>query len=263
MECRECGKAVDEDELQISVWGQFCSDSCREDFHRQRRQRHAELRAEPLLQTPAELTVPDFEEFALKVAVYASLNLDAVQDVPKAMRDPDILALQVKEVLVRHLPDEYVQAWEEGSGWSRKSRYWFRKPLPRELLCAAMRDAGFEWRVAWFGSDAERAFVTTDLGVQLRAIRELISRAIDEGVRALDKPERGVQSIATLRIDSAAFEPLMKHIERLDEQWRLHHRIAIEGISKAKAVAARETLETLDRLEESLRVLALGPANAG
>jgi NAD(P)-dependent dehydrogenase (short-subunit alcohol dehydrogenase family) len=116
--------------------------------------------------------------------------------------------------------------------------------------------------VAWFGGDSERAFLTTDLGIELRAIRDLLSQAIDEGGRAIDKPERGVESIDTLRINSAAIEPLIEHIERLDERWRLHHQIAVEGIAKARNASARDVLEILDELERSLRVLALGPAGA-
>jgi predicted nucleic acid-binding Zn ribbon protein len=262
MECRECGKAVDEGELSISVWGQFCSDSCREEFHRRRHQRHAELRAEPLFQAPAELTVPDFDTFALKVAVYASLNLDAVQDLPKGLRDPDILALQVKEVLLRHLPEEYASTWQEGSGWSRKERYSFRKPIPMELVRGAMQEAGFEWQVAWFGTGAERAFFFTELGAKWRAIRDQILRTIDEHIRALAETAPGIESTATLRIDSSVLEPLMKHIERLDAQWRFHHHLAAEGISKARDVSARDALEILDGLEHSLRVLTLGPASA-
>lgn len=259
MECSQCGEenatTLDQGTIRVSIWGHFCSDECQDAFHQRRQQRHAELRAEPLLQTPAVLTVSDFEAFALKVAVYASLSLDAVQELPEGLRDPDILALQVKEVLLRHLPDEYVSTWQEGSGWSRKSRYSFRKPVPRELLRAAMRDAGFEWRVAWFGNVADRVFLATELGVKLHAVRRHILRAIEEA-------EFGIQSTTAVRVDPAAFEPLMKYIKRLDEQWRLHHHIATEGLSNATDVSAREALERLDRLEHSFRVLALGPANA-
>lgn len=246
----------------MSAWGQFCSEPCREEFHRRRQQRLTELRAEPLFQAPAELTVPDFETFALKVAVYASLNLDAVQDLPEGLRHPEILALQVKEVLLRHIPEEYVSVWQEGSGWSRQERYSFRKPVPMELVRGAMQQAGFAWRVAWFGSIAERAFFFTDLGSKWRAIRDHIERTIDEHIRAVAETAPDTQLTATLQIDSSVLQPLMTHIERLDEQWRLHHHLAAEGISKASDVSARDALEILGGLEYSLRVLALGPASA-
>ena len=76
------------------------------------------------MRMPNELTVSDFETFALKVAVYAVFNLDAA---PQNMRDPDILALKVKELLLLQFPDEYVHIWEEGSGWTRRFRYSFNK----------------------------------------------------------------------------------------------------------------------------------------
>jgi len=93
--------------------------------------------------------VSDFEAFAAKVAVYALLNLDEAREVPEGMRDPDILALRVKELLLQHLPDDHVTICQEGSGWSRKDRYTFKKPIPRELLFDAMRMAGFSWSVRW------------------------------------------------------------------------------------------------------------------
>lgn len=146
--CRQCGRDVKVD--RISIWGIFCSDECTGAFHEQRKARHAELRAEPLLRAPEELTVPDFETFALKVAVYAALNLDEVQGVPEGMRVPEVLARRVKELLLERLPDDYVTTWREGSGWSREDRYSFKKPVPRQLLWDAMRSAGFSWNVQWF-----------------------------------------------------------------------------------------------------------------
>jgi hypothetical protein len=137
-----------------------------------------------------------------------------VQDLPEGLRHPEILALQVKEVLLRHIPEEYVSVWQEGSGWSRQERYSFRKPVPMELVRGAMQQAGFEWRVAWFGSIAERAFFFTDLGSKWRAIRDHIERTIDEHIRAVAETAPGTQLTATLQIDSSVLEPLMTHIER-------------------------------------------------
>jgi hypothetical protein len=76
-----------------------------------------------------------------------------VSDVPEGMRDPDILALQVKELLLRYIPTEYARTWTEGSGWTRRERYSFHKPVPLELVHAAMQKAGFIWRVNWFGNE--------------------------------------------------------------------------------------------------------------
>src|SRR5712692_8332300 len=55
-----------------------------------RKDRHADLCVEPLPRAPEELTVPDFETFALKIAVYALLNLDEVQGVPEGLREPEL-----------------------------------------------------------------------------------------------------------------------------------------------------------------------------
>jgi hypothetical protein len=254
MGCTVCGK---EETTGVSIWGQFCSPECANAFHQRRRQRQAELRAEPLFQAPPELTVPDFEAFALKVAVYAT-SLDAVQGVPEQLHDPDILALQVKEILLRHLPEEYVSTWQEGSGWFRRGRYSFRRPVPMELVRAAMQAAGFEWRVAWFGSEANRAFLATELGAQWDAIREKLSRAAIQHVRPVGETD---PATATSSIDSATFEPLVKELERLNKEWRLHHDAATECLSKARDLSAHEAVQVLHRLDHSLRVLALGPAN--
>ena len=143
--CRECGKDSD----GISVWGSLCSDQCRKVFHDRRKRRHEELRIEPLVQAPDELTVPDFEDFALKIAVYAILNLGAVWDAPQFLQEPEILARRVKELLLQRLPEDYVHTWREGSGWTSKDLYTFAKPVPRELLFDAMREAGFVWDVPW------------------------------------------------------------------------------------------------------------------
>lgn len=145
--CRECEKEARSD--RISFWGPFCSDECFDAFQEKRKARHASLRVEPLLSAPEELTVPDFETFALKVAVYAVLNLNEVQGVPEGMRVPEVLARRVKELLVQEFPAEYVNIWSEGSGWSRKELFSFRKPIPRKLLFDAMRRAGFAWNVQW------------------------------------------------------------------------------------------------------------------
>jgi hypothetical protein len=147
MKCIECGKEAH----GFSVFGSTCSPECGQAFNERRRARHEALGHQPLLDAPPELTVADFEEFALKIAVYA-VNVGAVNDVPEGLRHPDILTLQVKELLVRHIPEEYVRTWTEGSGWSRRERYSFQKPVPLELVHAAMRKAGFVWRVNWFGN---------------------------------------------------------------------------------------------------------------
>jgi len=148
MKCKECGKEAH----GLSVFGSFCSPECSQQFHERRQARHEVLGREPLLSGPPELTVTHFDEFALKVAVYAN-KIGAVSDVPEGMRDPDILALQVKELLLRYIPTEYARTWTEGSGWTRRERYSFQKPVPLELVHTALQKAGFIWRVNWFGNE--------------------------------------------------------------------------------------------------------------
>ena len=85
--------------------------------------------------------------------MYAN-NLGAVDDIPQGMRDPDILAQHVKDLLLRHIPGEYVHVWAEGSGWSRRQLYSFHKPVPFVVVCTAMQKAGFAWTVTWLGGDS-------------------------------------------------------------------------------------------------------------
>jgi hypothetical protein len=105
---------------------------------------HAAVRSEPLTILPDGLTVEDFERFSLKVALYA-LDVDEARNWPPEMREPDLLALRIKEILLRQLPEEYVRTWEEGTGWSRRVRYAFKSPVPKSLVLEAMRTVGFTW----------------------------------------------------------------------------------------------------------------------
>ena len=251
MECRECGKPVTE--RRISVWGTFCSDLCRDAFHDRRRRTHRELAAEPLMHGPAEFNVQDFERHALKIAVYA-VQLDAVQDVPEGMRDPEILALQVKELLLRHIPDEYVAAWQEGSGWTRKSLYSFRKGVPIEVVREAMRAAEFQWNVTWFGVSSERQFLSTALGTHLAQLRAEISRTIEEHMHSTGPAASTMESIPL--VDKQTFASLLEQLRRMREEWDCHQRIVVEKLSNAHNLTAREALDMLDGIEHSLRIVA-------
>ena len=142
--CDQCGKEFEERPLS-TAWGCYCSDECLNAFREKRRALHNELRLEALSSAPEELRVPDFERFALKLAVHALSNLDGVQSIPQYMRHPDVLSLRVKEILLQYLPQDYISTWEEPSSWA----YRFKKPIPRRLLFDAMRNAGFVWSVSW------------------------------------------------------------------------------------------------------------------
>jgi len=142
MNCEECGKSTVTKTATGSAWVAFCSDSCRNAFNTKRERYHAELRDKPWKQTPDILTLSDFEEFALKVAIHTLADPSQVEDIPIWLRKPELLALRIKEVLVDHLPIEYVRTWTEGSSLAKQDCYSFTEPIPRDLLFDAMRKAG-------------------------------------------------------------------------------------------------------------------------
>lgn len=108
-------------------------------------QLHTELLKEPVHEIPAELAVPDFERWVLKVAVHflQSLEEEGGKDaLPLYLQRPEIAALRIKELVVEKLPDGYIATERNPSLLGPDYLYTFPQPIPRQVFIQAAVDAG-------------------------------------------------------------------------------------------------------------------------
>lgn len=141
MVCRQCHQ--EHTSGRVSFFGAFCSVECAQAFAEVRRQLHAELLGEDTTDLPAEVAVPDFERFALRIAAHALRSCNDLKgELPAWVRDPDILALRVKELLVQQLPSEYLRVERNRGLLGPDYSYQFAAPLPRRLVLEAAERAG-------------------------------------------------------------------------------------------------------------------------
>src|SRR5262249_6327441 len=117
VKCAICGKDCRETYLNL---GGYCGDEHRREIQRRHRLLLDELRLEDPLTMPDLFSVPDFDRFALKLAVFL---LDRIspevrelfrQRVPPLL-EPLEMSLELKERILRQLPSGHV-ALEEAVG---------------------------------------------------------------------------------------------------------------------------------------------------
>jgi hypothetical protein len=152
MTCAICGKACNRAFLHL---GGYCGEEHRQEVLARHRRLLDELLREDARAMPETVTLPDFERFALKLAVHvlAGLNPSLLaryrREAPWLL-DPLELSLELKDQILHQLPGEYV-ALEEARGPARFFRggtYTFRQPVPARLLIEALARAGLvDWRV--------------------------------------------------------------------------------------------------------------------
>ena len=138
MVCRQCRQ--ERQSGRINYLGFFCSSECGQAFAEGRKRLHAELLGEEVTDLPADVTVPDFERFALRIAVQCLEGPEVV--LPAWAKEPEILALHVKQLLVQHLPSEYLRIEKNPGLLPPDYTYQFTSPLPRRLLLEAAETAG-------------------------------------------------------------------------------------------------------------------------
>ena len=145
MSCKYCGADSPKNTgWRVGAWGPFCSNECSQAFRAERDKLHTDLREEPLDTLPENVSLADFELFALKIAVHAVPEMMPELDIqPQSwQRHPDLVAMLIKERLLAELPEEYVRTWTEGAGWARSSRYSFERPIPKDIVLRAARVIG-------------------------------------------------------------------------------------------------------------------------
>lgn len=139
--CRQCNRA-DLMSGHLTLYGYFCSTKCAAAFAEGRSRFHAEALTEALTALPDELAVEDFERFGLRIAAHI-IEGDKLQNaLPLSMRNPDILALRVKELVVQELPDEYVRIKRNPGLLGPDYWYNFTRPIPRRVVLDAAERAG-------------------------------------------------------------------------------------------------------------------------
>jgi hypothetical protein len=148
VKCAICGTDCREAYLNL---GAYCGEEHRREILRRHRLYLDELRREDPLKAPEAFTVPDFDRFALKLAVFL---LDRIspqvrelfrQQAPSLL-EPVAMSLELKERILRQLPPSHV-VLEEATGLAllfRSGTYAFRVPVPAALVFEAIRQAGLQ-----------------------------------------------------------------------------------------------------------------------
>jgi hypothetical protein len=146
MKCKICGQDCHEAFLNL---GAYCGAEHRREILRRHEAYLDELRLEDPMKMPETFSVPDFDRFTLKLAVFL---LDGIspevrelfrQRAPSLL-EPVAMALELKERILRQLPPSHV-VLEEATGLARLFRsgtYSFRVPVPATLVFEAIHRAG-------------------------------------------------------------------------------------------------------------------------
>jgi hypothetical protein len=146
VKCTICGEDCHEAFLNL---GAYCSDEHRREILRRHHVYLDELRHEDPLRMPDAFSVPEFDRFSLKLAVFL---LDRISPEVREMfrrqapwlLEPLPMSLELKERILRQLPPSHV-VLEEAAGLARLFRsglYSFRVPVPATLVIEAIRRAG-------------------------------------------------------------------------------------------------------------------------
>jgi hypothetical protein len=126
----------------LNYLGFFCSQECVAAFAARREELHEALAKENLSDIPEDVTVQDFERFALRIAVQLLQRPELKGLLPAWATAPEILALRIKEVLVQQLPPKYLRIERNLGPLPPDYTYQFTSPLPRRLLLKAAENLG-------------------------------------------------------------------------------------------------------------------------
>jgi hypothetical protein len=144
-QCSHCGNAVGEHSY-LSFHGHFCSDSCSAAASAKRNALHVALLGEPLPEMPEQLSVADFERFALKLALHTIRDDTSVSSSPDPARRilsiPEVMALAIKERIILKLPDGFVISERSRALLGPDYTYDFNRAVPRSLVMKASQEAG-------------------------------------------------------------------------------------------------------------------------
>ena len=145
MKCLICGKECHEAYLNL---GAFCGEEHRLEVLRRHHAYLDELRREEPLRMPEAFGVPDFDRFSPKLAVFLLDRIsEEVRDIFRrrapSLLEPVAMALELKERILRQLPDSHVEMEEAvGLTWLFYSgTYRFRQPVPAAMVVEAIRKA--------------------------------------------------------------------------------------------------------------------------
>jgi hypothetical protein len=146
VKCKICGTDCREAYLNL---GAYCCEEHRREIVRRHRAYLDELRREDPLRMPEAFGVPDFDRFALKLAVFLLDRIgpqvrELFRQKGPSLLDPVAMSLELKERILRRLPVSHV-VLEEATGLARLFRsglYSFRVPVPAALVVEAIRRAG-------------------------------------------------------------------------------------------------------------------------
>ena len=141
--CRVCGATTSKALLYI---GAYRNDSHKKKLQAQHEKKINDLRNESPFDMPTKFQVPDFEHFMLRLSVHF---LDhhgehVLANINRMLLIPEQLALSFKEMVLRHIPHEYVGE-EPYRDWDRLfagGQYWFKKPVPRKVVVDALEKSG-------------------------------------------------------------------------------------------------------------------------
>lgn len=147
MKCDICGSESSKMSGVMGV-GWCCSDECVAKGRAQVKAQEDELLSEDVGVMPEQLETGDFERWAHKFALH---YLRAITPADRAylaeenpmMLLPNQMSLHLKELILRHVPREYMHE-EKVRGHGRifhDSTYRFVKPVPCEVIVAAAKKA--------------------------------------------------------------------------------------------------------------------------
>jgi hypothetical protein len=146
VKCAICGTDCHQAYLNL---GAYCSGEHRREILRRHHVYLNELRREDPLQMPEAFSVPDFDRFSLKLAVFLLDRIspqvrELFRQRAPSLLEPVAMCLELKERILRQLPPSHV-VLEEATGLARLFRsglYSFRVPVPAALVVEAIRRAG-------------------------------------------------------------------------------------------------------------------------
>jgi hypothetical protein len=147
MECGICGKKTD---TALMHAGPYCSPKHERMLRARRTALHDQLLAEPDFSLPDELDLPAFERFSLKVALKSLQTLcpkhrAEIEERMPLLLVPEEMALKVKEEILQHIPDEYVEL-QEARGHERLfhgGTFSFKRNIPAQVIIDALAQTSF------------------------------------------------------------------------------------------------------------------------
>lgn len=146
MKCDVCNQESDKGFLCPN--GTACSEDCAQILKGRLNHEYEKLRAEPITEMPEAFSVGDFERWTLKVSLHilegcSKAQRAKLQKNNPMMLMPDQLALELKDKILQHIPNQYISS-ERVHGHMRMfygATYMFRQPVPAELVIKAARAA--------------------------------------------------------------------------------------------------------------------------